>query len=122
VTEPSTTVVEVEVGDDSILAHKTLTIRPITKMKLKHLRAFQRVASAGRSADMDDMALALAGALIGWTEDEVNELSLDEMLLVIGKLGEQRQNALPNGTSSPSPQPSPRTMRGRGRTGSKQSS
>ncbi len=121
-TEPSTTTVEIEVPDDSILAHKQLTIRPIKEMKLKHLRAYQRVAAAGRSADMNDLAIALQGALVGWSEDEVNELTLDEMLLVIGKLGEQQSTALPNGTSSPSTPLSPRTTRGRDRTGTKRSS
>lgn len=124
-TEPSTTTVttvEIEVPDDSILAQKQLTVRPLNQMKLKHLRAYQRVAMAGRNADMDDMALALSGALVGWSEDEVNELTLDEMLLVISKLGEQQQGAIPNGKSSPSTPPSARTMRGRDRIGSKRSS
>lgn len=116
-TEPDAETIEIEVADDSILAHKNLTVRPIRKMKLKHLRALQRVVSAGRNADMDDLATALAGTLVGWTEDEIGELNLDEMLLIIGKLSEQQSAAIPNGKSSPSRSPSPRTKRGKARTG-----
>lgn len=116
-TEPDAESIEIEVADDSILAHKKLTVRPIRKMKLKHLRAFQRVVSAGRAADMDDLAVALAGALVGWSEDEISELNLDEMLLVIGELGKQQSTAIPNGISSHSRSPSPRTKRGKARTG-----
>jgi len=107
----------IDVPDESILASKKLTVRPIGKMKLKHLRAFQRVKNAGRDADMDDMALALAGALDGWSEAEVNELTLDEMLLVIEQMDRREQAAIPNGKSSSSLPPSGRTTRGRRRTG-----
>lgn len=117
--EPSATTLDIDVPDDSILAHKELTIRPISQMKLKHLRAFQRVVAAGRNANMDDLAAALEGALIGWTPDDIEELTLDDMLLVIGKLGAQQQAAIPNGSGSPSSTRSPRTPRGRARTGSK---
>lgn len=92
----------IDVPDDSILASKKLDVRPISQMRLKHLRAFQRVVSAGQNADMEDMALALSGALIGWTEDEVNELTLDEMLLVIQKMDQRQQGAIPNGSGSSS--------------------
>lgn len=89
-----------DVPDDSILANKKLVVRAINKMKLKHLRAFQRVVAAGRQADMDDMALALSGALIGWTAADVDELTLDEMLLVIDQLNSRQQAAVPNGNGS----------------------
>ncbi len=108
----------IDVPDDSILAHKKLTVRPISKMKLKHLRAFQRVKNAGRDADMDDMALALVGALDGWSEDEVNELTLDEMLLVIGKMDRKEKGAVPNGNGSSSTPPTGATSSGWGQTGS----
>jgi len=107
----------IDVPEDSILAHKKLVVRPIEQMRLKHLRAFQRVKNAGREADMDDMALALAGALDGWTEDEVNELTLDEMLLVIGEMDRRETSAIPNGSGSSLPPRSARTTRGRRRTG-----
>lgn len=116
-TEPNVTTIAIEVPDDSILAHKQLTIRPLNKMRLKHLRAFRRVVAAGRNADMDDMAIALQGVLIGWTEADVDELTLDEMMLVISKLDSHEQGAIPNGSGSNSRQRSARTMRGRGRAG-----
>jgi hypothetical protein len=121
-TEPNVTTLEIEVPDDSILASKQLTVRPIGKMRLKHLRAFRRVIRAGREADMDDMAIALQGCLIGWTEDEVNELTLDEMMLVISKLDQHEKTAIPNASGSSSPPRSAQTTRGRGRTGSARSS
>jgi hypothetical protein len=100
----------IDVPDDSILAHKTLTVRPIEKMKLKHLRAFQRVKNAGRDADMDDLALALSGALDGWSEDEVDELTLDEMLLIIGEMDRKEKTAIPNGHGSSFTPPTPATI------------
>jgi hypothetical protein len=107
----------IEVPDDSILASKELTVRPLQSMRLKHLRAFQRVKNAGRDADMDDMALALAGVLIGWSEDEVNELTMDEMLFVLDQLGQIQTAAIPNAIGSSSRQRSARTTRGRSQTG-----
>jgi len=95
-----TDILLIEVPDESILAHKQLTVRSINAMKLKHLRAFQRVKAAGRNADMDDMALALSGALVGWSEDEVNELTLDEMLLVIREMDRHTERAIPNPNGS----------------------
>ena len=100
--DPNIEVLAIDVPDDSILAHKQLTVRPVSKMRLKHLRALKRVAAAGRNADMDDMALALLGCLIGWSEDEVDELSLDEMMLVIGELDRHEKSAIPNGSGSSS--------------------
>jgi hypothetical protein len=100
----------VDVPDDSILASKQLTVRAIEKMKLKHLRAFQRVVAAGKSADMEDMALALSGALVGWSLDEVNELTLDEMMLVIEELNRTQQNAVPNGNGSSFTPPTERAI------------
>ena len=107
----------IDVPEDSILAHKTLTVRPISKMRLKHLRAFQRVKQAGREADMEDLALALAGALDGWSEAEVGELTLDEMLLVIGEMDTREKAAIPNANGSSSRPHSARTMRKRPPTG-----
>lgn len=103
-------VVVVDVPDDSILASKKLVVRPISKMKLKHLRAFQRVVAAGKQADMEDMALALSGALVGWSEEEVGELTLDEMLLVIDQLGTRQKAAVPNGNGSSFTRPSGQTI------------
>lgn len=97
----------VPVPDESVLAHKQLTVRPIGTMKLKHLRAYQRVAAAGKAADMDDLALALEGALDGWTPDEIGELTLDEMLLVVHALGAPLADALPNANGSNSSPPQP---------------
>jgi hypothetical protein len=99
------TVLLIDVPDDSILASKQLTVRPINKLKLKHLRAFQRVVAAGRDADMDDMALALVGALDGWSEADVGELTMDEMMFVIGQLGQRQKAAIPNGNGSSSTPP-----------------
>jgi hypothetical protein len=90
----------IDVPDDSILASKQLIVRPIGKMRLKHLRAFQRVVAAGKLANMDDMALALSGALEGWSEAEVGELTLDEMLLVIEQMDNRQKAAVPNGNGS----------------------
>jgi hypothetical protein len=92
----------IDVPEDSILAHKQLTVRPIEKMRLKHLRAFQRVKQAGQDADMGDLALALSGALDGWSADEVDELTLDEMLLIIGEMDRREKSAVPNGHGSSS--------------------
>ena len=33
---------DIEVADDSILAHKQITVRPMRQAKLKHIRAAQR--------------------------------------------------------------------------------
>lgn len=98
-----TDVLLIDVPDDSILAHKALTVRPVAKMKLKHLRAYKRVVAAGRNADMDDLAVALQGTLLGWSDDEIDELTLDEMLLVIGELDRHKNAAIPNGSGSSSP-------------------
>ncbi len=100
--EPDIEILAIEVPDDSILANKKLTTRPVSKMRLKHLRAFKRVVAAGRNADMDDMAVALQGCLVGWTSEEVDELTLDEMLLVIGELDRHEKSAIPNGSGSSS--------------------
>lgn len=100
--ERDTEVLLIDVPEDSILAHKKLEVRPVSKMRLKHLRAYQRVAAAGRNADMDDLALAMQGALIGWSEDDIDELTLDEMLLVIGELDRHKRSAIPNGNGSSS--------------------
>lgn len=107
----------IDVPDDSILASKQLTVRPLTKMRLKHLRAFQRVKNAGREANIEDLALALSGALDGWTPAEVDELTLDEMLLVISEMDNREKAAIPNVNGSSSPPPSGQTTRGRRRTG-----
>lgn len=98
--ELETDILLIDVPDDSILASKKLETRPVSKMKLKHLRAFQRVVAAGHDANMNDLALAMQGALIGWSADEIDELTLDEMLLVIGELDRHKSAAIPNGNGS----------------------
>lgn len=100
--EADTEVLLIDVPDDSILASKQLTVRPISKMRLKHLRAYERVVAAGRSPNMADLALALQGTLIGWAEDEIDELTLDEMMLVISELDRHKRSAIPNGSGSSS--------------------
>lgn len=104
--------IDIDIPDDSILAHKTITVRPMRQAKLKHIRAAQRVFNAGRDADMDDMIVALSGFLIGWTEDEVAELTLDEMTPIMEAIRNQQSQAIPNEKSSSS---RPRSVRARQR-------
>ena len=104
--------IAIEVADDSILAHKKITVRPLSQAKLKHIRAAQRVFNAGRDADIDDMIVALAGFLIGWSEDEVSELTLAEMTPIMDAINAQQRGAIPNGNSSSS---RPRSIRGKTR-------
>ena len=108
---------DIEVADDSILAHKQITVRPMRQARLKHIRAAQRVFAAGRAADMDDMITALAGFLVGWSEDEVAELTLDEMTPIMDAINAQQRGAIPNGNGSSSRPRSPAARRKLARTG-----
>jgi len=109
--------IAIEVPDDSILAHKKITVRPLSTAKLKHIRAAQRVFSAGRDANIDDMIVALAGFLIGWSEDEVAELTLAEMTPIMAAIEQQQRGAIPNGKDTSSRRPSPQSKRRLARTG-----
>lgn len=102
-----TEILLIDVPEDSILASKELKVRPIAQMRLKHLRAYQRVAAAGRNANMEDLAVALQGALIGWTPEDIDELTLDEMLLIIRQLNGHAASAIPNGNGSSLSTPTP---------------
>jgi hypothetical protein len=93
---------DIEVADDSILAHKQITVRPLRAAKLKHIRAAQRVFAAGRDANVEDMIVALAGFLIGWTEDDVSELTLEEMTPIMEAINRQQSQAIPNGKGTSS--------------------
>jgi hypothetical protein len=108
---------DIDIPDDSILAHKKITVRPITQAKLKHIRAAQRVFNAGRDADMDDMIVALAGFLVGWSEEEVGELTLAEMTPIMDAINAQQQGAIPNAKSSSLPPRSAQARRRLARTG-----
>ena len=108
---------DLEVADDSILAHKQITVRPMRQAKLKHIRAAQRVFNAGRDADIDDMITALSGFLIGWSEDEVAELTLDEMTPIMDAINQQQRGAIPNGKNTSSRPRSLPTKRKLARTG-----
>jgi hypothetical protein len=131
---PTSNTIAIEVDDDSILAQKQLTIRPIQKMKQKHLRALQRVMRMGRRIDaehldeeqvfelLDALSSALQGLLIGWTPADIEELTMDEMLLVYNQLGNETRHAVPNGRSSSSTPRSSRTTQVAARTGSTPSS
>src|SRR5262245_16292913 len=124
----------IEVDDDSILAHKSIRIRPLQQMKQKHLRSLRRVVKLGQHLDpanlnpdqvfelMDALSGALEGLLIGWTPAEIDELSLEEMLTIYQGIGDTTRHALPNGISWNSMPRSAPTTRARGQTGSTQSS
>src|SRR5262245_54207733 len=124
----------IEVDDDSILAHKSIRIRPLRQMKQKHLRALRRVVNMGQQLDpanldpdqvfelMNALSHALVGMLIGWTAADIDELSLEEMLTIYQGVGAETRHALPNGSSWNSMPRSAPTTRVRGRTGSTQSS
>jgi hypothetical protein len=126
--------IQVEVSDDSILAHKQVKLRSVQQMKQKHLRLLQKVMRLGSRIDaanvspdqvfevMEALSGALAGLLIGWSESDIDELTLEEMLLIYNQLGDTTRRALPNGTSSNSTPRSGQTTPRRGRPGLTRSS
>lgn len=128
------TTLTIDVPDDSILAHKNIELRSIKQMKQKHLRLLQKVMRMGSRIDaknidpdqvfeiVEALSGALAGLLIGWSAAEIDELTLEEMLLIYNQLGASTRHAVPNGTSSNSTPRSGQTTVGRGRPGLTRSS
>lgn len=122
----SDTTITTTVPDDSILASKQLTIRPVTQMKLRQLRQLRALAQKTKQLDtaaltdeqafslMDDMSDVLTTMLMGWTRADVEELSIDEMTLIIKQISGDQRAALPKATSSRSTR---RTARGTGTPG-----